>query len=94
MKFSPENSEITIELFNLPNDIKIVISDRGTGIAIGDLDRLFDPFFQGKEVIGIKSGTGLGLPVVKKYLDALRGNISVKSKLGKGSVFTIILPKI
>lgn len=93
MKFSPEGSKIKIRLKNLPNDIAIIVSDSGAGLTRDDIKHIFDPFYKAKDSIGVKSGTGLGLPIVKKYVEILRGDIQVDSKPGKGSMFTIMLPK-
>jgi signal transduction histidine kinase len=69
----------------------MTIKDEGIGIPVEDLPRLFDSFFRGKNVSNIQ-GTGLGLPIVKRYLDLLHGDISVSSKLNEGTTFRIDLP--
>lgn len=63
------------------------VSDTGCGIAPEHLDRIFDPFFSGKE-----RGTGLGLPIVASVVSAHGGTIDVRSKAGEGTVFTVTLP--
>ena len=70
--------------------VEISISDTGCGIPPENLDRIFDPFFTTKDV---GRGTGLGLSVSYGIVDAHRGEISVASTPGKGSRFTITLPK-
>ena len=65
----------------------IEISDTGCGIERTHLSRIFDPFFTTKT-----SGTGLGLPMVKRTVNAHRGIVSVKSKQGEGTTFSIYLP--
>jgi signal transduction histidine kinase len=78
--------------------IKIVISDTGTGIAPKDLDRIFDPFYSTKGVYGSTAGekcikgTGIGLAVCFGIITNHNGRISVKSKPGEGSSFTILFP--
>ncbi|MEE4354857.1 MAG: cache domain-containing protein [Desulfococcaceae bacterium] len=69
--------------------IEIRIQDTGSGILPEHMDRLFDPFFTTKEV---GKGTGLGLAVSAGIVEHHQGHISVKSRLGEGSVFTIWLP--
>ena len=67
--------------------IEITISDDGSGIDKNEISRIFDPFFTRS-----KNGTGLGLSIVKNIVKQHNGDISVKSKLGQGTIFTIILP--
>ncbi|HET7287379.1 MAG TPA: ATP-binding protein [Pyrinomonadaceae bacterium] len=79
---------ISITLSNTPaNSVKVEISDSGDGIAAEDISKIFEPYFSTKE-----TGTGLGLAIVKKAIDDHGGTISVASKEGSGTTFTIILP--
>lgn len=66
---------------------EISVSDTGTGIAENEIDKIFDPFFTTKE-----KGTGLGLSIVHSIVESYRGKIAVRSQLGRGTTFTIILP--
>lgn len=68
--------------------VKVVIEDNGSGIPSEDLSRIFEPFFTTKG----QKGTGLGLAVIWGIIDNHNGTISVKSELGKGTSFTILLP--
>jgi signal transduction histidine kinase len=67
--------------------VRIDISDTGRGIAPEDISRVFEPYYSTKE-----TGTGLGLAIVRKAVDDHHGTISVKSKAGEGTTFTITLP--
>ena len=67
--------------------VRIEISDTGRGIAPEDISKVFEPYYSTKE-----TGTGLGLAIVRKAVDEHHGTISVKSKLGEGTTFTITLP--
>jgi len=79
---------ISITLSNTPaNSVKVEISDSGDGIAADDISKIFEPYFSTKE-----TGTGLGLAIVRKAIDDHGGTISVASKEGSGTTFTIILP--
>jgi len=69
--------------------VEISIADTGCGIAAGDLQRIFDPFFSSKEV---GQGTGLGLSVSHGIVRAHGGLIEVESRLGEGSTFRVYLP--
>jgi len=66
---------------------RIEVTDTGRGIAAEDISKVFEPYYSTKE-----TGTGLGLAIVKKAVDDHHGSISVKSKLGEGTTFTITLP--
>lgn len=66
---------------------RVEISDTGKGIAAEDIGKIFEPYYSTKD-----TGTGLGLAIVKKAIDDHEGSISVTSKLGNGTTFTIILP--
>ncbi|MZG54182.1 MAG: response regulator [Nitrospinae bacterium] len=78
---------------NQPEDgkVKITISDTGRGISEKDLDIIFDPFQRIHASAENIEGTGIGLSISKQLIKAMKGNISVKSELGKGSSFIITL---
>jgi signal transduction histidine kinase len=83
-----EGGSISIKLSNPEtNAVKVEITDSGRGIAAQDISKVFEPYFSTKE-----TGTGLGLAIVKKAVDDHGGTISVVSKEGSGTTFTIILP--
>jgi signal transduction histidine kinase len=83
-----EGGNISIKLSNPEtNSVKVEITDSGRGIAAQDISKVFEPYFSTKE-----TGTGLGLAIVKKAIDDHGGTISVVSKEGSGTTFTIILP--
>ena len=75
---------------SLPNTrIEVAVSDTGCGIPQENLSKIFDPFFTTK---GVGEGTGLGLAVCTGIIKEHRGEIKVKSAVGKGSTFTVLLP--
>lgn len=83
-----DGGSISIKLSNTdPNSVKVEITDSGCGIAAEDISKVFEPYFSTKE-----TGTGLGLAIVKKAIDDHGGTISVASREGGGTTFTIILP--
>jgi two-component system phosphate regulon sensor histidine kinase PhoR len=92
LKYSREKGFIKLTAQEAERYITIKVADRGIGIDSQDLPYIFDPFYQG---YGEKKekGYGLGLAVVKAIVDGHGGKVFVESELGKGSVFTVILPK-
>jgi two-component system phosphate regulon sensor histidine kinase PhoR len=91
-KFSKRKGTITISTHETDQDVIFEIEDQGPGIDPKDLPYIFDSFFRG---LGTekKEGSGLGLAVVKAIIEGHGGRISVESELGKGSIFTVVLPK-
>lgn len=69
------------------NNVIIEIKDTGQGISPDETDKIYEPFYTTK-----KEGTGLGLSICKKIIENHKGTISLNSKVGKGTTFTIILP--
>ncbi|MDH5609044.1 MAG: PAS domain-containing sensor histidine kinase [Cyclobacteriaceae bacterium] len=91
-KYSPENSQILLSIEEQEEQVKIHITDYGMGIPAEEQIHMFERFFRAKNATNIQ-GTGLGLNIVKKYVDLLHGTISFVSQLGKGTTFTLSLPK-
>ena len=92
IKYSPENSPIDLTLTEEEKQVSLEIRDYGIGIPEEDCKHLFERFFRAHNTTNIQ-GTGLGLNLVKRYIDLLKGSIEFDSTVGEGSVFTIHLPK-
>lgn len=94
LKYSAENPEITVLLSDMGNTIILSVADNGIGIPAGYTNKVFDKFFRVPHgnVHNIK-GYGLGLSYVAQVIKGHGGNIKVESTEGKGSTFTISLPK-
>jgi signal transduction histidine kinase len=93
VKYSNRSKWIRISAVNGDGLVKISVEDRGIGIRSDDLRRVFDPFYRAKEVVDAQiSGNGLGLNLVKRITEAHGGRVTVESKPGSGSKFTIELP--
>jgi signal transduction histidine kinase len=91
--YSPTGTTISIDVELQGNLSKITVTDEGSGISQEDCEHLFDQFFRGNnEVTRSQSGLGLGLPIVKAIVDAHHGKVSVRSKVGEGTVVTVLLP--
>ena len=71
----------------------ISVKDQGIGISEEDQQHLFSSFFRGKNAINIQ-GTGLGLHIVKGYVELLQGQVTLESALGQGTTITIDLPAL
>ncbi|MBI5343856.1 MAG: HAMP domain-containing histidine kinase, partial [Deltaproteobacteria bacterium] len=67
--------------------------DTGIGIAAFDVDKIFDRFYRVDASRGVTVGSGIGLSIVKTIVEAHGGRIEVRSESGKGSAFTVFLPK-
>jgi signal transduction histidine kinase len=76
-------------------EIQISVSDRGIGIAPDELRHIFEPFYRSPSVTAAQiHGTGLGLPLAKSIVEAMKGQVTVKSAPGRGSTFTLHLPGV
>jgi len=91
IKYSPDGSKIEFEVLCEKEQAMIKIKDPGIGITEADQQKVFDPFFRGKNVDSI-SGSGLGLSIVKNLVEIQGGKIEVESKVGVGTTFLLILP--
>lgn len=92
IKFTPEGGHIHVRLTQGVQNICVSIADSGIGMDEPTLDRIFEKFFQA-DVSRQTGGNGLGLSLVKRILDICGGQIDVRSSPGKGSTFTVRLPK-
>jgi signal transduction histidine kinase len=93
VNYSSKKGCVTISLKETGSDTSIAVRDSGPGIAQKDQERIMERFYRVDASRSDKKGHGLGLAIAKVIIDAHRGNLRVDSALGKGSVFTIILPK-
>ncbi|MCC9166850.1 hybrid sensor histidine kinase/response regulator [Pontibacter harenae] len=91
-KYSSEGKQIFFDTSTTADAIKITVQDQGIGIPKADQAHLFTPFFRAQNVTNIQ-GTGLGLNIVKKYIDIMNGSLFYESELDKGSSFTITFPQ-
>jgi len=93
LKFTPAGGTVTVRLWRDGGEAVLEVADTGVGIPRGQLDRIFERFYQ---VDGSTSrrygGTGLGLALVKEVIEAHSGTVGVESEPGRGSTFTVRLP--
>ena len=92
IKYSPDGSQVTIDLSNDDQHVVLRVQDHGIGIPPNDLPHLFDPFYRGTNV-GIVSGTGLGLHIAHSAVQQHGGTIEVESQEGIGTLFCVKLPR-
>jgi len=94
VKFSGDDRPVTVTVRESPEQLEIEVADRGEGVFSGDLSKLFDRFQQldGSATRG-RDGAGVGLHVAKVLVEAHQGTIAARSALGKGSTFTVTLPR-
>jgi two-component system, LuxR family, sensor kinase FixL len=93
IKYSDENGMITCHLVAKNDQVIFKVQDQGIGIPEVEQKHLFDRFFRASNVTNIE-GTGLGLHIVKKYVEILGGTIEFESKLYSGTTFTIQIPSL
>jgi len=94
-KFSNEGGSITLEIkctVENKHQLTICITDTGIGIPTEDLSFVFDRFFQSRKTLNDKVGSGIGLYLVKSYIELHKGTIQISSEENKGTSITIILP--
>lgn len=89
LKYTPEGGSITTTVEHAAQHFTITVSDTGKGIDPKELPHLFERFYQAQGSIG---GTGIGLSLVKAYVDLHHGTIDAQSELGKGTSFVVTLP--
>lgn len=94
VKFT-DKGKVEISVSQEQENITICVSDTGIGIEEKHLEHIFEEFRQADGSTSRRfGGTGLGLAIARKYAQLLGGNITVKSKIGSGSVFSLVLPKL
>ncbi|MBU3918266.1 response regulator, partial [bacterium] len=95
VKFTEPGKKIGIDARNLTDGVEVVVWDQGIGIPENHLEKIFDPFEQVKrsnQSKDIGTGTGLGLTISRRLIELHQGTLTVTSKMGEGSRFTIRLP--
>ncbi|HEX3036869.1 MAG TPA: ATP-binding protein [Thermodesulfobacteriota bacterium] len=82
------SGKLTVETENSDGHVKIKVADTGPGFPEEIKEKIFRPFFSQKE-----HGTGLGLPISSRIVESHKGRIVVSSEIGKGAMFTVVIPK-
>jgi len=92
LKHTEAGGRVTLQADSGDEGLRITVTDTGRGIAAGDLEHLFDRLYTGSAARGDADGKGLGLAIVKRIVELHRGEVSVRSELGRGTEVTIRLP--
>jgi signal transduction histidine kinase/DNA-binding response OmpR family regulator len=102
IKFSPEGSSVEITARSVPaaasplgqDSVEVVVADHGIGIHPEDLEKIFEPFRQAESGVARRfGGTGLGLALVKAFVEKHQGQLRLDSTVGDGSTFYVTLPR-
>ncbi|MCA9397350.1 HAMP domain-containing histidine kinase, partial [candidate division WWE3 bacterium] len=93
IKYTNEGGVVTLKANASDTHVYILISDNGKGIPQEDIGNLFSSFYHAGSPLDAQEGAGIGLFVTKEIIKAHNGDIAVESKVGKGTVFTIKLPR-
>ncbi|HLR15093.1 MAG TPA: HAMP domain-containing sensor histidine kinase [Bacillota bacterium] len=94
IKYTPEDGEITVAIFEHKDEVEVRVSDTGVGIGQEEMTQLFDRFYRGdKARTRSDHSTGLGLSIAKKIIELHEGTIFATSKVGEGSTFITTLKK-
>ncbi|MEL7655877.1 MAG: HAMP domain-containing sensor histidine kinase [Bacillota bacterium] len=91
IKFSPDNSDISITITKTDQNIEVKIADQGVGMDDATKQRIFDKFYQGN-TSHTSEGNGLGLSIVKRIVELSDGEIEIESSLNQGTAFLVKLP--
>jgi signal transduction histidine kinase len=97
VKYTPEGGEVSLGLSDQGDSVTLTVGDTGIGIAAGDLQHIFDRFWRAdpaRSRVGESPGTGLGLAITKWVAEAHGGTIAVQSRPGRGTLFTVTLPRL
>lgn len=93
VRFSPPGSPVEIEATATGDDLRIAVSDRGSGMSQGDLEQAFEPFYRGGDVLRRETrGLGMGLAVVNTLARSIGARVEAESQEGRGTRVTLVVP--
>jgi anti-sigma regulatory factor (Ser/Thr protein kinase) len=94
LKFTPNGGSVSVEVRSGDDGARIEVRDTGVGIDAEELPRIFERFYRGSQVNEARgSGSGLGLAIVRSIVEMHGGTVTVESRIGAGSRFTVMLPR-
>jgi signal transduction histidine kinase len=92
VKYSDPGTSITVSAVPADDEVELHVRDRGAGIAPEDLERIFERFYQAGATSASRRGMGVGLTIVRRYVELQGGRIWVDSQVGEGSTFLFTIP--
>jgi signal transduction histidine kinase len=94
INYTPEGGQVAVSVEVMDAEVAVEVADTGIGIPAEDLPRIFDRFYRvDKSRSRVTGGSGLGLTIAKRFVDAHGGRMTVESEVGQGSKFTFTIPK-
>ena len=94
VKFTPRGGSVAVDVAPMPDGARIEVTDTGVGIEAAELPHIFERFYRGSRANEARgSGSGLGLAIVRSIVDMHGGSVEVESAIGRGSRFTVTLPR-
>jgi signal transduction histidine kinase len=93
IRYTPDGGSVDVRCSTTDKEVLIDVIDTGVGIPADKLEAIFEPFVQVDRYVGERQGTGLGLAISRDLARGMNGDLTVRSELGRGSVFTVRLPK-
>jgi len=94
IRYSQDGGRVSVRVVDTGKRVRLVVEDEGIGIDENEQDLIFDEFYRSSAAREASNlGTGLGLPIVRKFVEELGGTIEVESRAGCGSTFTVTLPR-
>ena len=93
IKYSPSGGEVVVRVRSEADWVSVAVEDHGLGIPVADLPHVFEPFHRGRNAVRSISGAGIGLASVRQIVEAHGGSVEVVSQVGRGSTFTVRLPR-
>ena len=95
IKYSPDGGRIEVRLADFADRIRIDVSDQGLGIPPSEQGRIFEKFYRlDADMTRGVGGSGLGLYISREIVEQMGGVLSVRSRRGTGSTFTVTLPRV
>lgn len=95
VRYTPQGGRIDVRATAQDGWVRVDVSDNGFGVPIEDQEKIFQRFYRVKDANTRNIiGTGLGLPIVKRVVEAMGGNVRLRSKPGQGSTFSVLLPAV
>ena len=91
IRFTPKGGRVVVRLVDADPELELQVEDTGVGIPAGEIPHIFESYRQAHRDRG---GTGLGLAIVKEVALAHGGRVTVESQEGKGSRFSVLLPRV